>query len=272
MNQLEDLIGGDKVRAIRLNQKRLGMTISNDFCTEDYASIVFFGDLHYGHQACDVEKAKHNLNFALEHKMYVLGMGDYMEAGLRSSIGDSVYHQRCNPHEQIDFIGDLFEPLANAGLLLGLHLGNHSARILKETGVDPVKIICKQLKVPYLGSSCWSLFRVGEQKYTIYSLHGSTGSKYVYTKLKSIVDIAHSFSADVIAQGHVHDIAMEAISEQFVDFRSGCVLERKKYIILTGSYLDYDNTYASEKGYPIGKTGSPNIKLESKAHRIHFRD
>jgi len=30
--------------------------------------------------------------------------------------------------------------------------------------------------------------------------------------------------------------------------------------------------YAQAHGYPMGKTGSPNIKLESQSHRIHFRD
>lgn len=266
-NPLESLVGKDKRANIRLNKKKLELEHG-----KDYAAVVFFGDLHLGHPSCDIKKAKHNLDFALEHRMYILGMGDLIEAGLRSSIGDSVYQQNLNPHEQIDQVTELLKPMADAGLILGLHQGNHCERITKATGVNPMKIICRYLKVPYLGSACWNLFKVGMQNYTVYSMHGSTGSRYVYTKLKALVDIAHNFDADVLSMGHVHEIAQEAITTQTLDLRSKTIVERKKYLILTGHYLRYDDTYAQTKGYPMGKTGSPNIKFEQNRHGIHFRD
>ena len=265
-NPLQDLIGQDRIKGkpIRLNRARLQPT------EKGYAEILFFGDIHYGHPACDIERAQRNVDYCLKHHIYVLGMGDYIEAGLRTSIGDSVYMQNLNPQRQMEFITDMLSPLAEKGLLLGLLAGNHEGRILKNTSVDVVKIMAKILHVPYLGYACWNLFYVGKESYTVYSLHGSTGSRYIYTKLKALVDISHNFDADLLVMGHVHELADDAVLVQTVDKKRKMVVERKKFLILTGSYLKYDDSYAQEKGYPMGKLGSPKVKLFANKHDLHI--
>lgn len=258
---------------IRLNRRKLEYTVGEDYTTSDsYATLFFWGDVHLGHPACDLDKAKHNLQFAIDHRFNILLMGDLLECATRNSVGDGVYIQKLNPQEQMEQMIDILKPAVEAGLVLGSHSGNHCARIQKDTGIDIMKLMCRELKIPYLGSACWNLFRVGQQNYTVYSMHGSSGSRFFYTKLKSLADISHNFRADIIACGHTHELATEATVEQFIDLRSQTVQERKKYLVLTGSYLKYDDTYAQAKGYPMSKTGSPNIKLEMTAHRIHFRD
>jgi len=265
-NPLLDLIGkdGEPKKIIRLNRAHL------NFNGKGYAELVFLGDIHYGHPTCDIERVQRMIDYCLEKKVYVIGMGDYIEAGLRGSVGDSVYIQTLNPDKQIDFIEEMFKPLADAGLLIGLHLGNHEGRIKKETSVNLISRLAKYLDVPYLGYACWSLLYVGNQSYTLYTLHGSSGSRYVYTKLKALVDIAHNFDADILAMGHVHELAEEAILVQQVDKARKMILERKKYLLLTGSYLRYDNSYAQEKGFPMGKLGSPKVKLFAEKHDIHI--
>lgn len=252
-------------RPVRCNRQTLKTKNGHE-----YAEFVPFGDLHYGHPCCDIDRAKRMLAYCLEKGIYVLGMGDYMEAGLRESVGDSVYMQDLNPQEQIDLIIDLFEPLAKAGMLLGLYLGNHEGRILKATGVNPVKVICRGLKVPYLHYACWNLFYVGNQSYTIYGLHGSTGSRFIHTKMKALLDISHNFDADLLLMGHVHELADASTFVQQVDKKRKTIAQRKKFLVLTGHYLSYDHSYAQEKGYPIGKMGSPKIKLFANKKDIHI--
>jgi len=263
---LEQYVGKDRQggKTIRLNRVHL------DPNGKGYAEILFLGDIHYGHPGCDIERAQRMVDYCLKKHVYMLGMGDYIEAGLRNSVGDSVYMQNLNPQKQMDFISDMLEPLADAGLLIGLLTGNHEGRILKETSVNVTSLMARILKVPYLGYACWNLIYVGNQSYTVYSLHGSTGSRYVYTKLKALVDIAHNFDADILAMGHVHELADEAILVQKVDKKRKMVVERKKYLILTGSYLRYDDSYAQEKGYPMGRLGSPKVKLFSEKYDIHI--
>ena len=113
------LIGDEKVgKLIRLNQQILTPG------PKDYASIVFWGDVHAGHPQADIPKAKEMLDYCLANNIYVLGMGDFIESGTRDSIGDSVYQQKLNPQEQMEFMVEMLTPLAEAGLLLGLHVGN----------------------------------------------------------------------------------------------------------------------------------------------------
>jgi len=250
-------------KIIRLNRVHL------DPNGKGYAELVPIGDMHVGHPTCDMARVQAMIDYCLTNHVYVIGMGDYIEAGLRGSVGDSVYIQTLNPQEQAEKVTEMFKPLADAGLLIGLHLGNHEGRIKKETSFNVASNMASTLSVPYLGYATWSILYVGDQSYTLYSLHGSTGSKHVYTKLKALVDIAHNFDADILAMGHVHELAEEAILVQRVDRGSKQVIERKKYLVLTGSYLAYDDSYAQEKGYPMGKLGSPKIKLFADKHDIH---
>lgn len=263
---IEKNLEKDKIigRPIRINKVVLQPN------RDKYVELLFFGDLHYGHPECDINKAKGFLDWALENKVYIIGMGDYIEAGLTNSVGDSVYQQKLNPQQQMDYVIELFRPLAEAGLIIGLHEGNHEDRILKTTSINITKIMCKVLKVPYLGYSCWNLVKVGKQNYTMYTTHGSSGSKFKHTKLKAVMDILAWIKADIVAMGHVHSIAAEPVMAQQIDLRSRTVIEDKCYAVLTGSYLKWDNTYAQAKNMPITKLGSPKAKLRIDYKDVHF--
>ena len=265
---LENFVGKDRIigRPIRLNKQEL-------ICHpgKDYASLIFFGDTHYGHPCCDVERIKEMLEYCLCHNIYILGMGDYIEGGLRDSVGDSVFMQKLNPEEQMEYIIELMEPLVKKGLLLGLLMGNHEERILKATSVNVTKFMAKFLKVPYLGNAIWNLFTVEKQEYTVYAFHGVSGSKFIHTKIKALIDVSHSFHADLIAMGHVHEIANASTPFQEVD-KNNKIIECKKFHVLTGHYLKYDKSYAQGKGFPIGKMGSPKVKLFSSKRDIHISE
>jgi len=249
-------------RPVEINRKELEYG-------HNYAEVVFCGDWHLGHPNCLVERITELLDYALRNKVYVLLMGDLIEAGLTGSVGDSVYTQKLNPQQQVDRVIEILHPLVRKKLVLGLLEGNHEARILKATGINVAKMMAGTLGVPYLHEACWNVWRVGSQKYTIYALHGASGSKFIYTKLKAATDIAHYFpQADIVAHAHVHDIASVAIERQYV---GNGVNYRKQYVLLTGHYLGYRLSYAEAKGMPPSKVGSPKVKLVASEHDIHIR-
>ena len=133
------------------------------------------------------------------------------------------------------------------------------------------KVISKMLGVPYLGAACWSLFRVGKEAYRVYALHGSSSSRYIFTKLKALVDISHSFEgADLLVMAHVHECADASQLVQYVSLQSASIKERKKWLIISGHYLRYDKSYGQAKGMPIAKLGSPKVKFFSDKHDIHI--
>lgn len=237
---------------------------------KDYAEVMFFGDMHYGTKNCDVKKALENLDYCLKNSVYVYTMGDLLDAATRYSIGCGVYDQ-ITPQKQLDDMVSFLKPLADAGLLINILRGNHENRITKETGIDVAKVMATMLNVPYAGAACWNLFSVGSQKYSLYCLHGASGSRYEYTKLKAIIDILHNVSGDMICMAHVHSIASASYIRQYIDLRSKSVKEKKIYALLTGSYLKYDDSYAQEKGYPMVKIGSPYVSFFKDKNDIHIK-
>jgi len=237
---------------------------------KEYAEIVFFGDLHYGSPQCDRERAKRMIQYCIDKEVYVLLMGDLVEFGTKSSVGAGVYEQTMNPHQQFDEVMEMLMPLADKKLILGLHRGNHEIRGYKESGIDIARIMATELGCRYLLDACWNLWYVGKQSYVLYTLHGATGSQFLYTKLNSTIRISQSFAAEIIAQGHVHELANAAVLYQFVNKKRKVIEEQKKFIILTGHYLRYDQGYAQMKGMTIGKMGSPKLKLFANKHDIHI--
>jgi len=166
-------LGKDKLlgRPIQLNHKTL-----EPIKGKNYAEILFFGDLHLGHPECQIQKAKEMLDYALKHKIYIFCQGDMVEAGLSTSIGDSVYMQKLNPQQQMEEVIDLLQPLADANLIIGYLSGNHEGRIIKTTSIDISKIICRQLGVSYLSYAGWTVVSVNGIRYSMYCTHGTGGS------------------------------------------------------------------------------------------------
>lgn len=255
-------------KEIKINRQKLEKVKTKD--NEVYSSIVFIGDIHYGSPQCDEDKVVSTIKYCYENNCYVFLMGDLIETGTRYSVGDSVYTQK-NPGEQINWVKDVFKPLSNKGLILGCLSGNHEERVTKEVGIDVMKeIIAPHLNIPYLGAAGWSIFYVGNQSYTLYTIHGSSGSRYPHTKLKAVNDLTNSFNADLICMGHVHELADLSTLYQTVDRKNKMVVEKKRHVLLTGHYLKYDGGYAQAKGMGLSRLGSPKVKLFGNKKDVHI--
>lgn len=252
------------MRAPRLHKLRL-----DEKSDKDYAQIMFFGDLHYGHPQCLVGKAMEYLDWARANGVYVLLMGDLLECGLTTSIGDSVYMQKLNPQGQMEFVVEMLRPIVASGLVIGIHDGNHEQRITKTTSINVTKIMASLLGIKYLGYACWSLLSVGNQKYSMYSQHGFSGARFKQTKIKALLDQVAWINADILAMGHVHEVAAMPVQAQAVDMRKQVVATNKRLTFLTGSYLGWDDSYAQAAMLPINRIGSPTLKLMSREHDYH---
>lgn len=258
--ELEDKIVG---RPIRCNKQILVPKKG-----KDYAEVVFLGDVHYGSPQCDVKKFLEQINYCLKHKIYVFLMGDLLEMATRTSIGAGIYEQEEIGQSQFETMVKYLMPLAEKNLILGSHNGNHEDRVYQATGIDIAKAMARELGVPYLGNACWNEFRVKNQVYSIYSLHGRTGSRYDGTALTALERLSASFSCDLVAMGHAHRCINSSIIYQKVS--NGVIKEVKKYLLITGHYLKYDGSYAQTTGLSLSKIGSPKIKFFSDHKNIHI--
>lgn len=262
----EEFMGQDKIvgRPISVNKVELKV---ND---KGYAPLLFFGDLHWGSAQCDIKKAKDMLRWAYLDKVQTLLMGDLMEISLRDSVGYGVYQQKLNPQEQVEGMIELLQPLAERNLIIGTHTGNHEERITKSTGIDVMKMMARVLKIPYLGYACWHILKAGQQNYTMYSTHGSSNATMGYTKMNAAIKIGYFLNADVIAYAHTHELSTGTRIIQQIDLRSRTIVEKKQYVVMTGSYLNWEKGYAQVKGLPPTKLGSPKAKFRADDHDVHF--
>jgi predicted phosphodiesterase len=235
------------------------------------AQIIPLGDIHLGYPTCNLVKLKEEIDYCVSRDIYVLGMGDYLECGLTTSVGDSVYHQKLNPQQQMDAFIELMQPLVKKGLLLGLHGGNHEARITKSTGLDITKTMCRILGVRYFGAAIQHLFIVGKERYTAYSTHGSSGARLPETKLRSVIQLARFANAEILLMGHLHQKG-HMIFEQYAVDRRGKEVKQDKHAILTGHFLEYRGSYAEANNMPPSKTGVVKVSLYSDRHAIYVSE
>lgn len=253
----------DKIigRPIRCNQQSLLVRRG-----KDYSEVMFIGDAHLGSPQFDKTRFLANIKYCLDNLVYVFLMGDLCEIATRHSVGAGVYEQTSIAESQHEQMCEWLKPLAQANLILGTHRGNHGERVYKETGVDIDKALARELNVPYLGDACWSTFRVGTQTYSIYSLHGRTGSRFDGTALLALERISASFFADMVICGHVHKTINSIVLMQKVI--NGLVKEHKKHLLITGSYVKYDGGYGQTLGLPISKLGSPKVRYYADRHDL----
>jgi UDP-2,3-diacylglucosamine pyrophosphatase LpxH len=227
---------------------------------------MFIGDLHWGSPQCEIGRFLANIKYCVENKIYVFLMGDLTEMATRYSVGAGIYEQECVADKQHEDLIGWLQPLADEKLILGSHSGNHGGRVYKETGFDVEKALARELKIPYLGDACWSKFTVGKQTYTIYSLHGRTGSRFDGTALLALERISASFFGDMVCMGHTHKCINSIVLMQRVSH--GQVVEHKKHLLITGHYVSYDKGYGQTLGLPISKLGSPKVKFFANRHDL----
>jgi len=239
-----------------------------DFGSIDKLVIVPKGDEHIGSKFYDQKKDCEIINWCLETRSYVIGMGDNVETATRDSVGAGVFEQDRVVQEQIDLYVELNKPLADAGLLLGLHRGNHELRLYNYGGIDITKIIAGLLGVKYFGDGVAHFFRVGKQTYTMFTAHGNSKAIKPHTKIKAALDYADMVEVDVVAIGHTHQLSHHTRLQYVINKRKRIVERHEKNFVLTGGYLDHWDSYAFRKGYEQLKKGSPKVKFSGVEKRI----
>jgi len=232
----------------------------------DHVNILLWGDVHFGSNFCDHKFAKENLDRTDKRGDYIIGMGDYLETATRDSIGAGVYQQDEIVQEQLEIMEQWLKP--HSPRIIGLNDGNHEHRIFIRSGLDLTKILARNVGTKYFGAGRLIRARIGNQTYSIYVTHGSSGATLPYTKIKQCLNMQQYIDADLYAMGHVHALDSHSRAVHELDKRTRKVIESEKIFVLTGHYLNYFGSYAHRKGLIPSKKGSPIIKLYANEKKI----
>ena len=236
----------------------------------DRVQIMPIGDAHLGAKTCKRDMLEETIQFCLDNKIYVIGMGDMIEFATRYSVGSGVYEQQLNPQKQVEEIIEIFKPLVKAGLLIGMITGNHEERCTKETGINIMKIICGALKCKYLGPGGHLLLKIGKESYTFFATHGSAGGRTFQGKMNGAIKCFGFNNVEVVLYGHTHGLGYNKLEYFAINKKNKVIEKRPKYAVLTGSFLDYQGSYAEQKHYQPATPGSPLISLYGNDHKIYI--
>jgi len=251
-----------------LSQKYIESTVK-----ANELKIIPLGDIHYGDPCCNKKLLKGTLDYIKTSKnTLVIGMGDYLNCATTNSVSDTYDSQ--TPQTEYEEVIELLTPIKHK--MVGLLMGNHEQRIRKESGWNVVKTMSKELGIPYLGWGVFWKISVGTNpnprknpNYVVYATHGASGASTPEGKLRAVRKLSESFEADLYLQGHVHDVMAEPDQKFAVDKRKRCVKSVKSYYVITGHFLNYQDSYAEMKAMKPSKTGVPKIKLFGDRWDIH---
>lgn len=236
----------------------------------DRISLVPLHDIHLGAINSNVKKFEAYIDYILNTPdTYTIGLGDLIENATNTSVGMGVYESEFHIDEQIDQIVEHLRPLADAGKLLGLMPGNHEYRTMKLVKLDPMYLVAKELKVPYLGWSGYYKFVVGSETYKAFCFHGAGGAGTPGGRLNAIRklrDVAHDM--DLYFMGHVHSKQHEPDTVYYIDDETDTVKSKERHYIIGGSLLSYFGSYAEMMGLSPASQGHVRVDLYLDRHRI----
>jgi len=235
----------------------------------DKFELKFFGDFHYGSKQCNVDAIKKEIDIIKKGNAKVILMGDEINVGTKHSVGGGVFDDCIDVQTQYEEIIELLYPIKNK--ILGIHASNHLQRVFNETSIDLTRNIARELGISYFGFGVFHHIRFGENTYTGYSTHGSSGAALSHTKIKAVVNLSGSFVADFYAMGHLHSLESLTTTYHTINLKDKTLDIRKRYFLLTGSFMNFNGSYAEMKNYSPSKIGCASAFFDKKDWNINLR-
>lgn len=233
--------------------------------TTEHSEMHLYGmsDWHLGDRNCEVDKIKEVIEEIKNDPLAkVLLLGDLLNCATKSSVGKAVYDELMSTEDQWALALDLLTPIKDK--IIGMLIGNHEFRLEKE-GFNPIKTLCIAMGVPYLGYSTMLNVSVDGRSHTIYATHGHGGGSRssIIGKLNKLAEVA---VADIYMRGHSHQLISHTTIIRMVE--NGRLVDKKRTVVDTGSFLRYDEGYAEMSSLPMVCTGCAIVTFTKEGFKV----
>ncbi|MDY6845040.1 MAG: metallophosphoesterase family protein [Thermodesulfobacteriota bacterium] len=168
---------------------------------------TFISDVHIGSNEARLDDFKEAINNKKNKNIIICG--DLFDCGLR---GDMRFSQDMTVEESIE---EAVNILKGTKRVVGFITGNHEQRIIKETSLDPLKILADRLKKSYMGSWC--------EIDDIFVTHGLGGAQTVEGEFNRWLKFS---SAKYLVKGHTHKLyyhPFPTFSDMRIAIVTGCM-------------------------------------------------
>lgn len=235
----------------------------------DRIIIIPLSDVHYGSFHCDEKLLTRRLKeIELRDNCFTFIPGDLIENALPDSPGGAIFDQKIRPEAQIDKIKIKLAPIAHK--ILSALGGNHEGRSEKRCDINPMSIICNDLRVPCFNEPFFMNISWKGYIFTFYIQHGSTNAQTEGGKIgKANVPSKFIDFTMFLIMAHVHDKGVNKMvricRERQIDKEGKIIsfdlIEKKHYVITLSSLYGYHGSYAAKKPYVPGSKEKVVISL-----------
>lgn len=228
-------------------------------------ALINFSDLHVGHANFQERILDMGIQWAINNDALCICGGDWMENATKHSIGAGVVEQVLTPQDQIDYLVQKFLPLK--GRFIGGYSGNHEDRTYKETGLDPMQYIALQLDIPLFPVELFGVIHSTDKhghgtSYSVYAVHSDSAHKDSGLSVHKVQSDWGWVQADIKMKSHDHCLDFDFGETLQVVKPATTVVQRKEYVVLTGSCLERAGSYAAKKPRRPGTLGMMGLWLD----------
>lgn len=231
--------------------------IQLDYSSKEHINLYPIGDLHLGDNNCNVDEIKKVIEAVKEDEnALIIGMGDWLNVATKQSVGKAVFDQCMDTTAQIKFAVELFSPVKDK--IIGLLEGNHEFRASKE-GINVTELLALNLGTRFLGYSAAININVDGSETIIFATHGHGGGASKSGVVNKVAKLSDILVADIYLRGHSHQLI--SFKEPIRMVEGSRIVERIRWYVDTGAFLNYDNGYAEMGNFKPGNIGCPLIKI-----------
>lgn len=227
-------------------------------------NLYAFTDVHIGAKDHDSKKFELAIKtLKADPNGYCFFNGDTLEF-IPPNYGIPERGQVMSTDEQIETYVKLLKSLGKK--VLFFRAGNHEERAWRLGGVEIVKHIAREVKVPVLGVGMEEVqVVVGKRKFRLVTSHGEGGgSKKVLTNMQLTFP-----GADLYFSGHTHEFYCNT-SNMNIDTSTGFETFNQQIEMVGGSFLKWAE-YARAKNMRPTQTGCFILRLDSKNMSVKGR-
>lgn len=253
------------------------MKIINVKLSEDIKElhIIPISDIHLGDKQLNMKLLKEAIKRIQEEpNTFTILNGDLCNCALKNSKSD-VYEDAMSPMEQINALLDLIEPIKDK--ILVISTGNHEDRIVKETSIDVIKLVARQLGIEErYADSWWYLYlRFGRKIdgakrpmcYQITGYHGSGGGRKPGGKANRLQEMSQVVVADLYIMGHTHTPMSMKQQIWIPDYANNSLNKKEMYYLMTNSFLDPEG-YGEKLGMIPTSNTTTEVILDGTKRKI----
>ena len=242
----------------------------------DKLTIIPISDVHIGDKTANLKAFRDVLErIKNEPNTYTILNGDLCNVALKNSKSD-IFADELTPMEQTLQIIKFLEPIKDK--ILVMSNGNHEERITKETSIDILYLVAKQLRIEQVYSpSWWYLYlSFGENKnhkerpmlYTITGYHGYGGGSTTGGKANKVKKMSQVVLADCYIMSHVHEPIQTKGVIFTPDYQHRSIVKKEMYYCISNSFVEYEGSYAERMGIVPSNNGISEIELDGNKKLI----